>query len=170
MKKGLFMAGLVSLFFLSGCVIVVDRPYEKDPLVPRASFKRTLDMKPGETISLENARGDIEVEGWDEDKVEITAEEKGERFPKRRFYVSSWKQSDLKVDVESSPDGTRVRTDPDIQKDELRAVHYVLRVPRSVHLRSIRNGRGDIRIADLYGTIAVDAEEGNITIENFSGS
>jgi len=144
MKKELFLAGFVSLFFLSGCVIVVDRPYEKEYGMPRASFQKTLDMKPGETISLENARGDIEVEGWDEEKVKIVAEEREEGFPRRRLHVASWKPFDLKVDVESSPAGIQVRTHPDIQKDESRSVHYVLLVPRSVHLRSIRNGRGDI--------------------------
>jgi hypothetical protein len=49
-------------------------------------------------------------------------------------------------------------------------VHYVLKVPHSVNLDSIRNGRGRIAVSDIYGRALLDADEGEIKVSNYSGS
>jgi len=171
MKKVFFLCSLLSFVFLSACVIaVVDYPYSEGRWMPKSSFTRTLTLKPGGAVSLENARGNIEIEGWDEEKVEISAEGKRGYPPSRRLYVSTWRQPDLEIRIKTTPDSISIETDPTIQKDDTRLVNYVLRVPQSIRLQSIRNRSGDIRVADLYGGIDVDLEEGTVRIENFSGS
>jgi hypothetical protein len=45
-----------------------------------------------------------------------------------------------------------------------------LKVPQSVHLESIRNGRGRIVVSDVYGRALLEAEEGEIRVANCSGS
>ncbi len=171
MRKVFFLCSLLGLVLLSACVIaVVDYSSSDGRWTPRSSFRRTLDLGPGGTVSLKNARGDIEVEGWGEEKVEISAEER-RTFPSaRRFYVSSWRQSGLNVRVESSPGSVRIETDPAIQRDEARRVNFALFVPHSVRLQSIRNKSGDVRVADIYGSVELDLGEGTVKIENFSGS
>ncbi len=171
MKKVFFLCSLLSFVFLAACVIaVVDYPYAEGRWTPKSSFRRTLALKPGGTISLENARGNIEIEGWDEERIEISAVERRSYPPARRFYVSTWRQSDLDIQIKESPGIISIETDPTIQKDEARLVNYILFVPQSIHLQGIRNRSGDIRVADVYGSVDVDLEEGTVRIENFSGS
>jgi hypothetical protein len=171
MKKMLFPCIFVSFVFLSACVIaVVDYPYAGGRWTPRSSFSRTLSLKPGGTVSLENASGNIEIEGWDQEQVEVFAEERRNYPLPRRLHVSTLRQPDLKIQIKTTPDSISVETDPAIQKEEARLVNYVLRVPQSTHLRSLRSRSGDISIADLYGSIDVDLGEGTIRIDNFSGS
>jgi len=127
-------------------------------------------MKKGEEISLENARGDIEVEGWDEERLEVRAEAREGTFPSRRLRFYSWRQAELNIEVARQDGRIQIKTEPDVQKNISRSVHYVLHVPRSVHLRSVRNGSGHIRVRDIYGSVVIEAEEGNVTVENFSGT
>jgi DUF4097 and DUF4098 domain-containing protein YvlB len=171
MKKIFFLCIVLIFGLLSACVIaVVDYSRPEARWIPKSSFHQTLALKPGGTVSLENARGNIEIEGWDEEKVEISAQERRGYLPPRRFYVSTWRQPELKIQIKESPDSISIETDPTIQENESRLVDYVLRVPQSIHFQGIRNKHGDIRVADLYGTIDVDLEEGMLRIENFSGS
>lgn len=171
MGKGSFLVCLISLVFLTACVVVVEPPSaEEERWMPRATFEKTVPLGRGAEISLENARGNIEVIGWDEEKVEVRAEEAKETSSSRRLRWSSWRQLELEIEVKTFPRGIRIMTSPDVQKDERRSVHYILRVPRSIQFNRLRNGYGDIRIADLYGQVAVEAREGKITVENFSGT
>ena len=171
MKKMFFFCSVLSFVFIAACVIaVVDYSSSEGRWMPKSSFRRTLTLPSGGTVSLENARGDIEIEGWEEEKVEISAEERRVYLPARRLYVSTWRQPDLEIQVKTSSDSISIETDPAIQKNESRFVNYVLRVPRSIHLQSLRNESGDIRVADVYGSLDVDLGEGTIRVENFSGS
>ncbi len=171
MKMVFILCSLLSFVFLAACVIaVVDSPYAEGRFAPKSSFRRTLAFEPGGTVSLENARGNVEIEGWDEERIEISAVERRSYAPARRFYVSTWKQSGLNIQVKESLGIISIKTDPTIQKDEARFVNYVLFVPQSVRLQGIRNRSGDIRVADVYGSVDVELEEGTVRIENFSGS
>ncbi|MDH7512198.1 MAG: DUF4097 family beta strand repeat-containing protein [Clostridiales bacterium] len=171
MKKAFFLCSLLGVVLLAACVIaVIDYPYDEGRFVPKSSFRRTIAFERGGTISLENARGNIEIKGWDEERIEISAVERRSTVPARRFYVSTWRQSDLSIRVKESPGIISIETDPTIQKDETRLVNFTLFVPQSVRLQGIRNRRGDIRVADVYGSVDVDLEEGTVRIENFSGS
>jgi hypothetical protein len=171
MKKVFFFCIVLIVGFLSACVIgVVDYPYSESRWTPKSSFTKTLTLKPGGTISLENARGNIDIEGWDEEKVEISAQERRSYPPPRRLYVLPLRQPDLNIQIKESPDIISIETDPKIQENEARLVNYILHVPQSIHLQSIKNKNGDIRVADVYGSIDVALEEGTVRIENFSGS
>lgn len=171
MSKGLAITCLGSLFLLGSCLIVVEGPRgEGGRWLPGASFEKTFPMKPGEEVSLENGRGDIEVVGWDEEKLQVRAEERRETLPSGRVRFHSWTRGELDIEVQSSAGRISIRTPTRVQEDEGRSVDYDLRVPRSVHLRPLLYRRGHIQIADIYGSVAVEGEEGDVIIENFSGS
>ncbi len=64
MSKRWLLISLVSLSFLSACVIVVERtPWESERRMLRATFEKTLAINQGDEISLENARGRVEILG-----------------------------------------------------------------------------------------------------------
>lgn len=171
MRQKSFIFCLICLLSFSHCLIVVKSPpFEGGRWVPGGTFEKSLAMSRGEELSLENARGNIDVEGWDEERLEVRAEAREGAFPTRRLRFYSWKQAELNIEVGRLDGRIEIRAAEEIRRNIDRAVHYVLHVPRSVHLRNVRNGVGNIRVRDIYGSIVIEAEEGDVKIENFSGS
>jgi DUF4097 and DUF4098 domain-containing protein YvlB len=161
---------LMAALSISCILTVVDDQYPEGSWYPRNEFRKTMALKPGGTLSLENTNGDIKIQGWNEEKLEITAIEKRSYplSPRISFYRSQ--ALEPKIDVQSSEDAVRIRTSSAGDKeDELRLVHYDLRVPRSVKLDGIHNGQGSIQISDIFGSLQVSQKDGDVTVKNFSG-
>lgn len=166
------IVGFLSIIMLlsSACVIAVVDPTSRGQYWPKSTFHKSLDFKPGGAVSLENSNGDIEISGRESDKVEISAERGPESPPSAGIHFLNWRFSPPDVRVQSTGDSVRIRTRESGYEDERGVVHYVLNVPHSVNLDSVRNGRGRIAVSDIYGRALLDAEEGEIKISNYSGS
>lgn len=171
MKKrvifGIFVA--VAVLASAACLIPIYLP-ESGTYPPQNEFHRVIALDPGSTISIENAVGDIEIRGWDKNEAEITAQDEWGRTYGRRAWIYGRDSSGPDVEVDKIENFLKIKTRISGREDTIRPVHYVLNVPRSVNLRDVRTRQGDIRIADLYGNVHVDVEEGDIIVENFSGS
>jgi len=162
----LLLAG--GLCFLPSCIFV-DFPWNMDLPGP-AEFHKVIDFEPGGTIQLENAAGDVEIRGWDESRVEITAVQEEERS-----FGWSWSgrrnmRPEPRVEMDKDAQMLSIKTPGPGSGDEETLVHYVISVPRSVKLKDIQVGRGSVIIADLYGELKLSLKEGDLTIENYSGS
>ncbi len=175
LKEPICVAALTFLFLLAAlpisCVVaVVDDRYPEGAWFPRSTVQKTLALKSGGTLSLENTNGDIVIRGWDEEKVELMAVErrKPPLSPKIYFYGS--RAFEPKIDFQASNEAIAIKTVSSGEEDEFRFVYYELSVPRSIKLENIRNGQGDIEISDVFGGARISQKEGNIRIKNFSGS
>lgn len=172
-KKIVFLAFpfFLSFFLLLSCIIpVVYYPGQERLPSSWSKFYKVISLNPGGTISLENYYGDIEILGWDKDEVEVLAEEGRGGYYRGyvRFYGLGSPR--LKIDLDKFDNFLKIKT-PDLgEMNDVRTIHYFLNVPRSIHLKDIRNKSGDIVISDLYGQINIDQEEGDVKIENYSGS
>jgi DUF4097 and DUF4098 domain-containing protein YvlB len=171
MKKASFFFLFSTVVLSTSCMVaMVDNEYPEGGWYPRSEFQKTLALKPGGTLSLEDTNGDIKIGGWEEEKVEIKAEERGVYPRSTRFYFYSPHRFEPKIDLQSSDDLITIKTSSGGKEDELRVVNYDLRVPRSVQLRDIRNGQGNIQITDIFGSVQIDQDEGTVSLKNFSGS
>lgn len=172
MKKTTILGMLAAAVMLSSaaCFIPIYLP-DSGSDQSRNEFHQVVALDPGGAISLDNADGDIEIRGWDKNEVEITAEDDWSRTYGRRSWSTGWGgASRPKIEVDKIEKFVKIRTRISGREDEIRSVHFYLNVPRSVDLRNVRGKAGDILIADLYGKVRADLEDGNIKIENFSGS
>jgi hypothetical protein len=148
-----------------------DGQYPESAWYPKGEFQKTVALEPGATLSLENVNGDINIQGWDEAKVEITATERRGYLQSPRFYSFGARPFEPKIDVESSEGTVTVRTASiGKEEDELRQVNYDLWVPRPINLNGIRNGLGAILVTDVFGSAEIRQKEGDIKVRNFSGS
>jgi hypothetical protein len=129
-----------------------------------------LDLEPGGVVNLENSQGDIDISGWTEDRVDVTAYRKGGLPAKAGLYFWSRRFFPPEIQMERTDEAIRIKTQEEGYWEDGSIVHYILRIPRSVRLDKISNGRGNILITDLYGRAVVDAKEGRVGIENYSGS
>ena len=163
------LLALISLLLMSCVVALVDYPGSSTQF-PSAQFHRVLSLKPGGTLSLVNNDGQIEIYGWDREEVEIFAEYVFPGWQGYRLRVFSPGRFKPRVDVDKFEDFVKIKTRQTADEPTRNAVDYDLNVPRSVILKDIVGRRGDIRIGDLYGEAFIELEEGEVRVENFSGS
>jgi hypothetical protein len=165
-------AWLVVLMFTAGaCVIaVVDRSSEGQSWPLQSEFHKTFDLESGGVFNLDNGEGDIEISGWAEEKVDVVAYRSRHLPPEAGLYFLGGRFSFADIRTQKRDGTVNVRTEGDGYKENGSIVHYVLKVPRSVRLDRVRNGRGDILISGIYGRAVVESKEGRVAIENFSGS
>lgn len=119
---------------------------------------------------MENFDGNIDILGWDKDRVKVYAKKSTPFSPGRRVIWQPIGRFIPKIDIDQIEDFVKIKTLPTEQDDSRSTVDYFLNVPRHIHLRDIIARRGDIIISDLYGEVFVELEQGEINVENFSGS
>ena len=165
-------AGIAGLMLASGaCVIaVVDRTSEGQAWPLQDEVHKSLDLKSGGAVALENIEGDIEISGWEEQKVDIVAYRSRELPPKAGLYFMSQRMSFPDIRAVKTGDTVSIKTEREGYQESESVVHYILKVPRSVRLENIDDGRGNILISDLYGQAVVKLKEGRLAVENYSGS
>jgi hypothetical protein len=170
MRKTGFAFLTIIMLLSSACVIAVVDATSRGQYWPGGTFHKSLDLKPGGAVALENTAGDIEISGWKNDQVEISAERGRESPRSAGIYILDRRFSSPDVRVQSTGDTVRIRTTKSGYEDKRGVVDYVLRVPHSINLDSVRNSRGRIAVSDIYGRSFLEAEEGEIKIGNYSGS
>lgn len=163
--RGILLAGI--LLFSAACLLYFP---DGDWSSPSRVFQKNVSLDPGGAVSLENETGYIEIRGWDEKSVEITAEENWFPAYGRRMWFFQGSVSTPRVEVDTFDNFVKIATRATSRETIVRPVHYSLRVPHSVILRTVSNKEGDLRIADVYGEIRAEIERGDIRIENCSGS
>jgi len=161
---GLCLAAAMSL--TASCIIAyVDNP-EYGPEGTAFSYRKSVPFTPGGTIALVNTNGNIRVSGWDEARVEVLAGEPGLSGGRFRFGgIGS-----LVPDIRLRLDEDRIKIQCPDEADRDSVYDFEIRVPRSIKIKGLRNGEGTIRVADVYGRLEVEAERGEVVVENFSGA
>ncbi len=134
------------------------------------AYVRTYDFAPGGALRIDNAFGNIILIGWDRDQVEIAAEE---TWDESAGAAAERERSGVvpRIDVAASNEGLSIKArsrDEEFTGD--RIVHLLIRAPHHVLLKSIVGRRGRISISDMYGEAVLRLEDGDIRVENYSGT
>src|SRR4051794_1407033 len=154
-------------FVLAGCEDFGDwgdsSRYKED-------FQYSYNLSPGGKLSLENLNGAVEIQGWDQSKVEIT----GTKYASSEALVKA-----LKIDVVSSPDSIRVRTIPPSGHRGGMGARYSIRVPRRTEIERVVSSNGKIQIENVdsaarlrtsNGSVRVTGTKGNLDVETSNAS
>jgi hypothetical protein len=172
MKKLIsFILSLLIFFpFMNSCMVTFgDFPGYSSPWYSVGDYE-SLDLKMGGTLSLENIDGNIDISGWEKDRVEVHAKKSIPFSSGRRAIWQPIGRFIPKIDIDQIEDFVKIKTLPAERDDDMNAVDYFLNVPQHIHLRDIVARRGDIIISDLYGEAFIELEQGKVKVDNFSGS
>ena len=172
MKKYIpFALGLLVFFpFMNSCLVTFgDFPGYMAPW-HTVEYYKSVSLSSGGTLSLENMNGNIDILGWDKEKVEVYAERNIPFSSSRRGMWKPYGGNLPKIDIDSFEDFVKIKTSTVDQDKHVSAVDYFLNVPQHVYLRNIVARRGDIIISDLYGEAFVELVKGEVKVDNFSGS
>jgi hypothetical protein len=171
MKKSRLALLAVGAVWTASCVIPIymdeGSRWDGTPEV----FRQTAAFEAGGVLRVENAHGNIIIRGWDRNELDITAEETWDEAAESSSRSLQRSEIVPRVEVETKDQAVTVRARP---RDEAlagdRIVHLTIQVPHHVVLRSVTARRGRIALSDLYGEARLRLEDGDIRVENFSGS
>lgn len=170
MRK-LFMVMLVgTTLSLCSCFYIRVDYAALEGIAPMGDFHEVVPFMPGGTLSLENFNGNIEIQGWEKEEVEVYAK-KMFRLPDRaKFYFYPRGDFVPRIDFDKFENFLKIRTMDGSKENQESIVDFYVDVPHSINLKDIIAQKGDIFVSDLYGDVYVDLTTGNVVIENFSGS
>ncbi len=127
-------------------------------------FRRSVPLRSGSSLTLENDYGNVEITGWDRDEVDVVATAAG------GDRSSSYRRPAPDVEVRETGRGVLVRTRTFEGEGTPPAVGYRVRAPQSVVLTGLRLSEGDLRVADIFGRLEASLDQGDLKVENFSGA
>jgi len=168
--SAIFIPVFVLVLFIPACVIPLIF-VDDSGRATREIVHRTIPLEPAGTISVETGAGDIDIRGWERKEAEISAEDEWGRASGRGGWIWGESRQGLPdVVIDQIENFIKIKTRSSGREDVVRPVHYTLNVPRSVNLKDIRTGQGNVRVGDIFGRVRVDVDEGNVAVENYSGS
>ena len=127
----------------------------------KEDFQRTLQMKPGGRLTVENFNGSIEIRGDEGDSVEIS----GTKYAPTRELLDA-----MKIDIVSGPDSVRIRTVRPVERRGNLGARYVIRVPRRTELDRIETSNGSIRVETIDGSARLKTSNGSVRLDRLKGS
>lgn len=138
---------------------------EREIIILDGRLVKTYSLSSNGRFSIDNHNGQIEIESWDRNEVEIEViERRGNRDDR------------IEIEIVYSADRISVHTEyPDRNnrsfnffRGENSRADYKIRVPRNVSLISDTHN-GDIRIRVINGRVDAGTHNGNIFIEEVTG-
>jgi hypothetical protein len=170
MKKYFPYLIILCSFFFSSCVLtVVDYP-GRPGYASSGEFYALEEMGLGGTLSLENIKGDINIQGWEREEIEVFAEKTLSDPIKGKFHIGSRKNLEPKIDFDRFENFVTIRALDEHREDQITNINFEISVPQSVNLKDISLEKGNIFISDLYGKVYVDLINGDLSVDNVSGS
>lgn len=168
MKMTSILFLLAGLLFSSSCLIM-DLPWYTEGGY-QGEFEKIVNLEPGGTVVLDNPAGDVEIRGWDRNEVEISARQEGGSTMHWGLFSGSTLRTQPRVSVETANNTVTIKSFASKDRDIQPIVRYEISVPESVKLKDIHIGKGSLTVGDVYGEMAVSIDDGDLIVENYSGS
>lgn len=134
-------------------------------------FEQTYAFSAGQRLSLSNTNGDIFVEPWDRNEIQVSATKR----VKTRSGDANQALEELRIEVEVDSAGVDIDTVyPSWRRlfgwsNVSASVDYDIRLPRQANLE-VRTVNGEIEITGLAGEIRLRSTNGGIAVFDSAGS
>jgi DUF4097 and DUF4098 domain-containing protein YvlB len=139
---------------------------------------KTLDVKPGATVSLTNVNGRITISSWDQPRVHIVAtKEVGGGREEARDAMK-----ELRVEIAPTNGGVTINTKYPRRDEGFSSIFdwllghhvdaevtYEVTIPRTMNV-DVRNTNGSIHLSDVTGHLELDTTNGKIEVKRCAGS
>jgi hypothetical protein len=125
---------------------------------------KTYPLAKGGSFALRNFRGDITVEGWDEQQAEVKIIRRGGGGEEARAPVHVMREDGANRLVFNS-------TPEKMGAGGGREVEYVVKLPRNLRELEIVSINSDVDLSNFHGAaISINVQRGNIELEDVSGT
>ena len=125
----------------------------------QATFHQSYPMQSGSKLTLNNLNGSVEISGWDQNILDVTA---------TKYAETQELLAQLKIDVSVAAGGVLIRTIPPPESGNV-GVKYVIKIPRRAELTEIRSSNGAIHINEIEGDANLRTSNGAVHAEKTRG-
>jgi DUF4097 and DUF4098 domain-containing protein YvlB len=126
----------------------------------KEEFRETYAVESGAILDIANKNGDIRIQVWDKDQVEVYA-----------LKSTMWGRDELKkVDIKVTTDGgITIETDY-LSKTARVSVDYDIRVPAGVSVRGVETANGEIEVEGVAGDVEAATFNGEVILRDVNGT
>ncbi|MFC1563869.1 DUF4097 domain-containing protein [candidate division KSB1 bacterium] len=146
------------IFIFSSLTVFAQSNRER--FVLENELTKTYDFKSGGEVYVENTHGNISIESWDKQQVEIVADEY------RRGY------EEMEVEISASSDRIRVETiqprSYNWSNDRKSRAHYIIKVPKNTRINA-NTTHGRIDVENIDAKVELETTHGRIEVKNVTG-
>jgi DUF4097 and DUF4098 domain-containing protein YvlB len=116
------------------------------------TINHSFSLNPNGVIQLENVNGDVTIQAWDKNQVDMKAIKRGQ----------AEHLDEVEIEINATPERLSVETKyPRHRKDNNVSVTYELMVPRGARLDSISNVNGDVQVSNVEGQMEIETVNGS---------
>jgi len=120
-------------------------------------INKSFAVKPGGTLSIETDSGAIQIETWDQKKIEIVVTKRARNKSRMDAFI-----------ITINNKGNNVTILGESENNNRVSVNYVLKLPKKFNL-DLETGGGSIQVGDIQGKVKVDTKGGSIRFGNVDG-
>ena len=108
-------------------------------------------------FSLKNVQGDIRVEGWDDDRIEVRMRKRGGTVEERQAARVTFKQMDETLAIAATGNSPS-------------KVFFDVKVPRSLKALEVSSRTGAVSVSKLEGSLEVSLQNGDVNLDDVRGA
>jgi len=141
---------------LGGCELVDMGSSERY----QSDFHYTYDLQPDGRVSAESFNGSIDIEGWDQNKVEISGTKYGSTEALRDHETMEINHTQTSIEVRAVRSGSHEGSS---------GARFTMRVPRGANVDRVTSSNGHIKIRDVAKAAHLVTSNGSITATSLQG-
>ena len=144
-----FLFLVLAALTLSGCEL----------LTVSEEFYETYHVKEGSSLEVENLNGNVDIQGWEEEYMEVEAVKKSRRG------ASMLEKAAIEVEV-----GEKIFIETQYSNKTAHvSVNYKIRLPKDVTVARVKNSNGSISLNEVSGDAEAATSNGRVSIFNVDG-
>jgi DUF4097 and DUF4098 domain-containing protein YvlB len=126
----------------------------------QSDFHYTYDLQPNARVSAESFNGSIDIEGWDQNRVEISGTKYGSTEALRDHVT---------MEINHTPTSIEVRAVRSGSHEGSSGARFTMRVPRGANVDRVTSSNGAIKIRDVAKAAHLVTTNGSITATSLQG-
>jgi len=126
----------------------------------QSDFHYTYDLQPNARVSAETFNGSIDIEGWDQNKVEISGTKYGSTEALRDHVT---------MEINHTPTSIEVRAVRGGSHEGNCGARFTMHVPRGANVDRVTSSNGHIKIRDVATAAHLVTTNGSITATSLQG-
>jgi hypothetical protein len=120
---------------------------------------KTFALKPDAAFSLQQIRGDVTIEGWDQNQAQVTITKRGGDEDDR---------AGVEIMHSATDKGLTLRTPEEM--DTVKEIKYEIKLPRALRQIEINSLESDMTLSNLAGGVAVKTMKGDFSAKGLTGT
>ena len=126
----------------------------------KSDFHYSYDVNSGARIDIESFNGSVEIEGWDQSKVDIEG---------TKYGATEQLRDAIRINISPSPSAISVRAEHPSDLHGSMGARFRIRAPRNAEVGRAVTSNGPLRVFQLAGDAHLKTSNGSIRVQNLKG-